>query len=127
MASTASTRYWLAQLPGYAISAAVLVAAWEWFGLPAWLALLIFALVVAKDVALYPLARKALDSPARSGAGALLGVRAVVVERLAPEGRVRVGSELWRAEARSGADIEVGQEVRVEAVHGLVLRVRPEG
>jgi membrane-bound serine protease (ClpP class) len=49
--------------------------------------------------------------------------RGVVVERLAPEGRVRIGDEYWRAV--SGIPLDPGTEVQVTGMDGLVLRVRP--
>ena len=58
-----------------------------------------------------------------TGAAAMLGRRAQVIERLSPRGRVRLDAEVWNAEA--GAAIEVGAEVIVTAVEGLTLRVRP--
>ena len=58
-----------------------------------------------------------------TGAAAMLGRRAHVIERLSPRGRVRLDAEVWNAEA--GGAIEVGAEVIVTAVEGLTLRVRP--
>ena len=60
-----------------------------------------------------------------TGAGWLIGHRAQVVERLAPDGRVRVGGELWTAVAET--TVEVGREVEITAVEGLTVRVRPIG
>jgi membrane-bound serine protease (ClpP class) len=59
----------------------------------------------------------------RTGRQGLIGTRAEVVERLAPTGRVRIGGELWNA--RSDAPADVGTDVVVTAVDGLMLRVRP--
>lgn len=124
---SASARYWLAQAPGWVAAALILAAAWMSFGLPGWVALALLALLVAKDVALYPLSRRALESPPVMGTGALLGRRALVVQRLEPEGRVRVAHEVWRARVPSKeAPVDAGHHVRVEAVEGLVLRVRRE-
>ena len=61
--------------------------------------------------------------PRATGAVALLGRRAQVIERLGPRGRVRLDAEVWNAEA--AAEIEVGAEVVVTGVEGLTLRVRP--
>lgn len=127
---SASTRYWLAQVPGWVAAGLILAAAWLSFGLPGWAALALLALLVAKDVALYPLSRRALESPPQTGAGALVGRRALVVERLEPEGRVRVAHEVWRARVPAAeAPVDAGLHVRVEGVNGLLLRVRrePEG
>lgn len=56
------------------------------------------------------------------GASAMLGRRAVALERLDPRGRVRLDGELWNAEAQ--ASVEAGAEVEVTGVEGLTLRVR---
>jgi len=125
MAAGTFARYWLAQLPGWGISAAVLAAAWALLDLPGWVALALFAALVAKDAIFYPFARRTLESPPHIGPGSLVGVSGTVVRRVAPEGQVRIGGELWRAETR-GAALEPGARVRVEAVRGLTLLVRPE-
>ena len=69
------------------------------------------------------LALRAKRSPRVSGAAALVGRRAQVIEGLAPRGRVRLDAETWNAEA--AGVIEVGAEVEVTGVEGLTLRVRP--
>ncbi len=59
----------------------------------------------------------------RTGTQGLVGAKAVAVERLAPDGRVRLGNELWNA--RGDTVVEIGTEVEVTAVDRLTLRVRP--
>jgi membrane protein implicated in regulation of membrane protease activity len=127
MAAGTFARYWIAQLPGWGVAAAVLGGAWALFGMPGWVAAALLALIVTKDIVFYPFARRALESPAQSGAAALLGARAIVVDELAPEGKVRIGAELWRAEVRGGGpSLGAGAAVRVAAVRGLTLVVGPE-
>ena len=58
-----------------------------------------------------------------TGAPALIGRRALVVDGLGPRGRVRLDGEVWNAEA--AGHVEVGAEVVVIGVEGLTLRVRP--
>jgi membrane-bound serine protease (ClpP class) len=58
-----------------------------------------------------------------TGRQGLVGGRAIVVERLEPEGRVRVGGELWTA--ASETPVGVGDEVEILGVVGLKLTVRP--
>jgi membrane-bound serine protease (ClpP class) len=58
-----------------------------------------------------------------TGAGGLIGKRGVVVERLALDGRVRLGGEYWNAV--SSQPLDVGLEVEVIGVDGLRLTVRP--
>jgi membrane-bound serine protease (ClpP class) len=57
------------------------------------------------------------------GIEALVGRRAVAVARLEPSGQVRLDGELWQA--HSTHPVERGQEVVVQEVDGLVLRVSP--
>jgi membrane-bound serine protease (ClpP class) len=58
-----------------------------------------------------------------TGAQGMVGLKAVITERLAPGGRVRVGDESWNAV--SSVPLEPGTEVEITGVDGLVLRVRP--
>jgi membrane-bound serine protease (ClpP class) len=58
-----------------------------------------------------------------TGRGGLVGSRARAVERLAPDGRVRIGGELWSAVSET--DVEAGSEVVITGVEGLTLHVRP--
>jgi membrane-bound serine protease (ClpP class) len=58
-----------------------------------------------------------------TGAEGLVGARAEVIRRCAPDGRVRVRGEIWNA--RCAEALEVGSRAEVEAVDGLTLVVRP--
>ena len=62
---------------------------------------------------------------AQTGAEALVGQEAEVVEPCRPDGKVRVHGELWQARCEEGAD--PGDRVRVTAVRGLTLDVVPSG
>jgi membrane protein implicated in regulation of membrane protease activity len=116
-------RYALFQLPGIAGVAVLVAALWRWTGLPAWAALAIVGAWVAKDVALFPLLRRAHEPPPE-GAAALIGRRGVARRRLAPRGTVAFGVELWRAEIEPTArPIDAGAPVRVIAVRGLTVIV----
>ena len=59
-----------------------------------------------------------------TGAEGLVGARAEVIEGCAPEGRVRLRGEIWRARCPAGAG--VGETVVVTAVDKLTLEVEPE-
>ena len=63
--------------------------------------------------------------PVTTGAEGLVGERAEVIVRCAPLGRVRLRGESWNA--RSEQPLELGDEVRVEAVDGLTLVVSRAG
>lgn len=58
-----------------------------------------------------------------TGEQGLIGAEAVARSALAPEGRVWVHGEIWRA--RASAAVPAGAAVRIRAVHGLVLEVEP--
>jgi membrane protein implicated in regulation of membrane protease activity len=59
-----------------------------------------------------------------TGAEALIGSVARVVDQCRPDGRVRVRGELWAARCPAGAD--VGEQVRVLALDELTLVVERE-
>jgi len=81
------------------------------------------AVTVAFFLVVIGFAIRGRRGPRATGKVALLGRRALVVERLSPRGRVRLDAEVWNAEA--AAAIEVGAEVIVTGIEGLTLRVRP--
>jgi membrane protein implicated in regulation of membrane protease activity len=118
-------RYLAFQLPGWAALALVLLAAMEWWELSARLAAAVFALFVIKDAVLFPFVRAAYEPRSGGGAQALVGQRARAEDDLAPEGWVRVGAELWRAELGRGT-VRRGERVRVVGVRGLTVLVEPE-
>lgn len=60
-----------------------------------------------------------------TGAEAMIGQSAHVVEACDPNGVVRLDGELW--EARCDAGAAAGQTVRVEALEGLTLVVSASG
>jgi membrane-bound serine protease (ClpP class) len=67
--------------------------------------------------------RRTLGWHKKTGAEALVGMSAEVVEPCDPRGRVRVRGELWNADAVS--PVGVGDSVVVQAVDGLRLEVAP--
>ena len=81
------------------------------------------ALTVAFFLLVIGAALRARRGPRVTGAAAMLGRRALVLEGLSPRGRVRLDGEVWNAEAAT--QVEVGAEVVVTGVEGLTLRVRP--
>jgi len=58
-----------------------------------------------------------------TGSQGLVGTRAVALDHLGPDGRVRVGDELWSAV--SEAPVEPGADVEITGMSGLRLTVRP--
>jgi membrane-bound serine protease (ClpP class) len=59
----------------------------------------------------------------KTGAEAMVGMRAEVVAGLHPAGQVRVNGELWEATSTPSAD--VGETVIVRGMDGLTLVVEP--
>jgi membrane protein implicated in regulation of membrane protease activity len=121
---TTFQRYMLFQVPGMLIDIAVLAALMEWWDLPLWAAIGIFALLVLKDLALYPFLRVGYETREKSGIERLLGERGVVKERLDPEGYVLVHGELWKARlAHAGHPLDPGARVRIAAFEDMSLLV----
>jgi membrane protein implicated in regulation of membrane protease activity len=116
-------RYLVLQLPTWLVIALLgwLVVSRDL--LPAWVAIGGGVLWAGKDLALYPVYRRALSGEARAPRR-LLGQHGTAVEGVQPEGYVRVAGELWRARVAFPEDsIPAGAEVRVMGVEGLTLRV----
>jgi len=76
-----------------------------------------------KDMVLYPFLRSAYAPHDSLPIERLIGSRGYAIETLTPSGYIRIGSELWRAEA----DVEkVERDATVEVIgaKGMVLRIR---
>jgi membrane-bound serine protease (ClpP class) len=58
-----------------------------------------------------------------TGRQGLIGARAVALDGLIPEGRVRIGGELWSAVSET--PVEPGANVEITGMNGLRLSVRP--
>jgi membrane-bound serine protease (ClpP class) len=78
------------------------------------------ALCEAFELALW---RRVIRYRVRTGAEALVGMSAEVVQECTPRGRVRLRGELWNAV--SSAPAAVGETVVVREVDGLKLAVDP--
>jgi membrane-bound serine protease (ClpP class) len=75
-------------------------------------------------VAVAALVFRAHVSGTRTGLDGLVGEIGEVRQEIAPEGRVFVHGELWKAVADE--KIEAGTRVKVVEAKGLVLKVEPE-
>ncbi|SVD69629.1 uncharacterized protein METZ01_LOCUS422483, partial [marine metagenome] len=116
-------RYVLFQIPGWILA---LVAAW-WLqtsrSIPTWLAIGLPICWFVKDMALYPFLRNAYANNDSLPIERLIGSRGRAIETLSPSGYIRIGTELWHAEA----DIEkVERDATVEVIgaKGMVLCIR---
>lgn len=118
--------YVLLQIPDIVLAGLILWLLHQWAGLPIGWAVGLFILWVVKDLAMYPFLREAF-APTSTGSERLIGTRAVVTTPLAPAGQVRLGAELWSAEALNHHErLAPGTTVIVRAIRGLTLLVEPE-
>ena len=118
-------RYWLLQIPGWGVLVVALVGAHRYLGLSAVWAIVIFVAWFLKDVAIYPILKNHYHFRVEAPSDSLVGRKATAREPLRPMGYVQLRGELWSAEVVKGGDpVEAGEEVTVEAVDGLTLRVR---
>jgi membrane protein implicated in regulation of membrane protease activity len=119
-------RYLLFQAASWALGALVLggLVYGEW--MPVWVAGLLLATLLLKDLVMFPFVRKAYEPSASHGGESLLGAIARVEQSLTPEGWIRVGPESWRARAIDGSsDLRPGDYVEVREIDDLVLLVEP--
>jgi membrane protein implicated in regulation of membrane protease activity len=117
-------RYALIQLPELVLVGLALTAAhvYGWIGLAS--AAVLSGVWVAKELALYPLYRRALMEGPPAGAAALVDHDGQAVTPLEPSGQIRIRGEYWRARLAGGGYAAPGTTVRVVAADGLVLTVR---
>ena len=91
----------------------------------------LIALGVISLVAFYFITRKVLEAhreePVRTGTEELVGGIAEARSTLDPDGQVWAGGTIWGARVADGqGPIRLGDRVRIDAVEGLTLVVRPE-
>jgi membrane-bound serine protease (ClpP class) len=82
-----------------------------------------FALITSL---LLTLAMRARANKVVTGPAGMLGEPGVVITALAPAGKVRVRGEYWDAVGPPGAHLEPGSRIRITAVEGLQLAVKPD-
>jgi membrane protein implicated in regulation of membrane protease activity len=120
-------RYLAFQVPGFCLAGIGLLLLVRWTSLGEAGGWLLFALWVAKDLAMYPWLRIGYEPRAAvGGVDSLLGAAGVVLTGLAAEapGQVRVGPERWNARlVGSSGELAPGAAVRVVDVDGLTLVV----
>jgi membrane-bound serine protease (ClpP class) len=91
----------------------------------------LIALGILSGVTFYFVTRKVLaahrNERVRTGTEEMIGASAEARSSIDPEGRVWLGGTIWSARLAAGADpVGLGDRVKVEAVDGLTLVVRPE-
>jgi membrane-bound ClpP family serine protease len=107
----------------------VIYAVWRWL-LPEWDITLPVAALIAGMVAwgifsvsLFIFTTKTLKRQVPVGLPSMVGTSGKAASRLAPEGLVRIKSELWVATTETG-DIKKGENIEVVGEDGLRLVVR---
>jgi membrane protein implicated in regulation of membrane protease activity len=119
-------RYLLFQAAGWGLGALVLGGLVYWDVVSLWLAGVLLAALLAKDLILFPYVRDAYESGAPHGGGALLGAVARVERWAGSEGWIRVGAESWRARVGDGSvSLAAGEFVEIREIEDLVLIVAP--
>lgn len=91
----------------------------------------LIALGVISGITFYFVSRKVVaahrNENVRTGTEEMVGAIAEARSSIDPEGRVWLGGTIWSARLAAGASpVGPGDRVRVEAVDGLTLVVRPE-
>lgn len=91
----------------------------------------LITLGIVSAVAFYFITRKVIaahrDQPVRTGTEEMIGGVGEARSAIAPEGQVFMNGTIWGARlAGGGAPVQLGDRVRVEAVEGLTLVVRPD-
>jgi membrane protein implicated in regulation of membrane protease activity len=120
-------RYALLQIPFTALVVAVLILMRKWVDLPIWFVCALVALLVIKDIALYPFVWRAYDPDSPGLTSQMEGTRGIAIEDLHPTGYVEIGAERWQAEVTGDHPlIRRGQRVRVHGIRGLTLLVQPD-
>ena len=118
-------RYALLQIPFTALVVVVLILLREWIDLPIWFICALIALLVIKDIALFPFVWRAYDPESPALANKMEGAQGIAIEDLHPTGYVEIGAERWQAEVTGdGPSIRRGQRVRVRGIRGLTLLVQ---
>jgi membrane-bound ClpP family serine protease len=118
-------RYALLQIPFTALLIVVLILMRKWVDLSIWFVCGLVALLVIKDIALFPLVWRSYDPDIPALTNRMEGALGIAIDDLHPTGYVEIGAELWQAEVLGGGpSIRRGQRVRVSGISGLTLLVQ---
>jgi membrane-bound serine protease (ClpP class) len=91
----------------------------------------LIALGVVSAISFYFITRKVLaarrDPHVRTGTEGLVGSSGEARSSIDPDGRVWLAGTIWSARLAAGSEpVQLGDRVKIEAVDGLTLVVRPE-
>jgi len=119
-------KYILVQVPSWGLWAAALILLRHWFDFPWWVIPAVMAVLLAKDIIMFPFVWRAYESEHGERARPRVGALGTVVKNLSPAGYIQIGGELWQAEnAGEKTFAGEGETVRVRDVRGLTLIVEP--
>jgi membrane protein implicated in regulation of membrane protease activity len=120
-------KFILLQIPLIVLLPLVLFFIRQWVAIPLWLIWGLVALLIIKDISMFPRVWRSYDQSRPGDPTSIVGMQGIAKDRLAPTGYIQVRSELWRAEVIEGdAPIEKGTSVRVMGIEGLTLLVQQE-
>jgi len=91
--------------------------------LPLESALPIYIVIVIVAGFYYVVMFKSMRAKAKTGLEAMIGGEALVIEAIAPDGKVEFKDEIWTATTR-GKEIFKGERVKILETQGLVLVVQ---
>jgi membrane protein implicated in regulation of membrane protease activity len=118
-------RYLRFQAPGALVLATALAAAAHYGVVAGPTAAGLLLLWIVKDLALYPLLKRAYEPSGHGYPARLVGSRGKASQKLDPKGYVVVAGELWRAEVSAeDRPIAAGETILVTGAVGTRLLVR---
>ena len=121
-------RYGLLSIPGTVVLILVLIVVHKWLPVSIGLTVTLILLWIAKEIILFPLVWRAYDQTQSDVSAAMIGLRGITKEKLAPTGYIMVQGELWKAEKMvNEPPIEKNKWVQVKKIEGLKLFVVPDG
>lgn len=117
-------KYMVMQIPGATMVGVLLVIFYYAGYISVGMGALLFTGWCVKDAVMFRFLRSAYEPGPPHGTEALVGLRGVVVDELAPTGSVRIGSEHWTARvADASKRFGRGSKVRVVSVDGYTVIV----
>lgn len=118
-------KYITVQLPGLLVAALLLYFFRNLIGYPPSLIFWIMLVLVTKDILLYPVVWRSYATGTVDEGLSLIGKEALVIQALAPSGRVKLNGVIWKARPEKNSEsIPKGTRVIVTAREDLTLIVR---
>ncbi len=118
-------RYGLFQLPGIFFIILILISLYIMFSIPLWIVWTLIVVWIVKYIIMFPLVWRAYDKRHTGVLGSLVGLRGRTLERLSPEGYVKVRGELWHAKLDDiRCPVDVGEPIDILGLQGSTLTVR---